>query len=213
MELPLESQRVLGSLMEKEMVTPDAYPLSLNAIMMAANQRSSREPVMDLDEEQVRSALDTLEALGLTAPARDGGRVAKFEHRIRTVLNLRRDETAVMCLLLLRGPQTPGELRSRSDRMFSFDDLAQLQGTLDRLAAREEPLVVQLARQPGAREARWSHLLGGPVSSPAVERGAAVAAAATGELEQLRARVEALEEQVAFLEARLPGVSQNEHNR
>jgi uncharacterized protein YceH (UPF0502 family) len=212
MELSLESQRVLGSLMEKEMVTPDAYPLSLNAIMMAANQRSSREPVMDLDEEQVRTSLETLEALGLTAAARDGGRVARFEHRIRTVLSLRRDETALICLLLLRGPQTPGELRSRSDRMFAFDDLAQLQGTLDRLAAREEPLVVQLARQPGAREARWSHLLGGAVSALPIEPAATVRAVATSELEQMRARVDALENRMAALEARLPSVSRKEQN-
>jgi len=130
MNLTPESLRVLGSLMEKEMVTPDTYPLSLNALIAAANQRSSREPVTDLTEDEVRTALDALEARELVSPARDGGRVSKFEHRIRTVLTLRRDETAILCLLLLRGPQTPGELRSRSDRMFSFDDLPQLQSTL-----------------------------------------------------------------------------------
>ncbi len=196
-----ECQRVLGSLMEKEMVTPDAYPLSINAVMMASNQRSSREPVMDLDEDRVRTALDTLEALELVAVARDLGRVVKFEHRIRTVLTLRRDETAVLCLLLLRGPQTPGELRSRSDRMFQFDDLAQLQGTLDRLAARPEPLVVQLARQPGAREARWSHLLGGAVAEPAAKPQTTTEDVAA--MDALRGQVAALEARVAALEARL----------
>ena len=144
MNLAFEPLRILGSLMEKEIVTPDIYPLSLNALLNAANQRSSREPVTDFTEDQVRDALDVLEANELVAVARDGGRVVKYEHRIRTVLNLRRDETAVLCLLLLRGPQTPGELRSRSDRMFQFDDLAQLQSTLERLAAREQPVVAVL---------------------------------------------------------------------
>src|SRR5215472_9784512 len=105
--------RVLGSLIEKEIVTPENYPLSLNSLVNACNQRSSRDPVMDLDEESVRQALHTLEELGLVSPYRDA-RVTKYEHLIRTVLNLRRDETAILCLLLLRGPQTPGELRSRS---------------------------------------------------------------------------------------------------
>jgi uncharacterized protein len=170
--------RVLGSLIEKEITTPENYPLSLNALINACNQRSSRDPVLDLDEEQVRQALHTLEELGLTAPYRDA-RVTKYEHRIRTVLNLRRDETALLCLLLLRGPQTPGELRSRSDRMYTFDDLAAVTATLDRLAARPHPepepatkdpnatgpLVTLLSRQPGAREARYAHLLGGPVTT------------------------------------------------
>ena len=110
------SLRVLGALMEKEMTTPDLYPLSINALVAAANQRSSRDPVMNLSADEVRQALHGLEHAGLVTPAREGGRVARYEHRIRTVLNLRRDETAVLCLLLLRGPQTPGELRSRADR-------------------------------------------------------------------------------------------------
>jgi 2-iminobutanoate/2-iminopropanoate deaminase len=115
---------------------------------------------MDLTEDEVRTALHKLQDLELIAPARDSGRAPRYEHRIRTVLNLRRDETAVLCLLLLRGPQTPGELRSRSDRMHSFDELAAVQSTLDRLAARDEPLVAVLPRAPGSREARWTHLLG-----------------------------------------------------
>ena len=165
------SQRVLGSLMEKERTTPENYPLSLNSLIGACNQRSSREPVMEVTEEQVRQAIHQLEQLDLVTPNREA-RVPKYEHRIRTVLNLRRDETAVICLLLLRGPQTPGELRSRSDRMFSFDDLPQVQSTLDRLAARTlvphappaestGPLVVVLPRQPGSSASRWMHLLGG----------------------------------------------------
>jgi uncharacterized protein YceH (UPF0502 family) len=169
--------RVLGSLIEKEITTPENYPLSLNSLVNACNQRSSRDPVLDLDEEQVRQALHSLEDLGLTTPTRDS-RVTKYEHRARTVLNLRRDETALLCLLLLRGPQTPGELRSRADRMFSFDDLPSVVAALDRLASRSAPpgaaaesptstgpLTILLARQPGSREARYAHLLGGPVQS------------------------------------------------
>ncbi len=162
--------RVLGSLIEKEITTPENYPLSLNALINACNQRSSRDPVLDLTEEEVRQALHTLEDLALVTPVRDA-RVPKYEHRIRTVLNLRRDETAVLCLLLLRGPQTPGELRSRADRLYTFDDLGAVQSTLERLAARPTadeatneagPLTTVLPRQPGSREARYAHLLGDP---------------------------------------------------
>jgi uncharacterized protein YceH (UPF0502 family) len=174
MQLDPIQLRVLGSLIEKEITTPENYPLSLNALVNACNQRSSRDPVLDLTEDQVRQALHTLEDLTLVTPVRDS-RVPKYEHRIRTVLNLRRDETAVLCLLILRGPQTPGELRSRADRLFSFDDLASVQSTLERLAARSPneavaettgeatvPLTTILPRQPGSREARYAHLLGDP---------------------------------------------------
>jgi uncharacterized protein YceH (UPF0502 family) len=188
--LSFEALRVLGALMEKEMTTPDLYPLSLNALVAAANQRSSREPVTDLTEDEVRSALDVLEAHELVTESR-GSRVPRYEHRIRTVLALRRDETAVLCLLLLRGAQTAGELRSRADRMFAFDDLAAVQATLDRMAARETPLAVALPRVPGSREVRWQHLLGDGV--PVVVE---VGPAATGlqeQVERLRQRVDRLE--------------------
>ncbi len=164
--------RVLGSLIEKEIATPENYPLSLNALVNACNQRSSRDPVLDLTEEEVRQALHSLEDLALVTPVRDA-RVPKYEHRIRTVLNLRRDETAVLCLLILRGPQTPGELRSRADRLYSFDELSAVQSTLERLATRPVsdadsnetgPLTTVLPRQPGSREARYAHLLGDPPS-------------------------------------------------
>ena len=141
------------------MTTPELYPLSVNSLLSACNQKSSRDPVVSMTEEDVRKALDTLEALELVSTSRDG-RVPRFEHRIRTVLQLRRDETALLGLLLLRGPQTSGELRARSDRMFQFDDPAQVQGALERLAARPDPLVVALLRSPGSREGRWTHLLG-----------------------------------------------------
>ena len=167
--------RVLGALIEKEITTPENYPLSLNSLIAACNQRSSRDPVLDLTEDEVRQAIHSLEDRDILAPVRDA-RVPKYEHRIRTVLNLRRDETAILCLLLLRGPQTPGELRSRADRMFPFDDIAAVQSTLERLASRAAdadptgstgPLVVQLPRQPGSRESRYAHLLSGSVALPA----------------------------------------------
>jgi uncharacterized protein YceH (UPF0502 family) len=171
MHLSPHQLRVLGSLIEKEITTPENYPLSLNALLNACNQRSSRDPVLDLTEEEVRQALHSLEDLALVTSVRDT-RVPKYEHRIRTVLNLRRDETAVLCLLMLRGPQTPGELRSRADRLYTFDDLASVQSTLERLATRtttdeagnqaDGPLTVILPRQPGSREARYAHLLGAP---------------------------------------------------
>ncbi len=216
--------RVLGALIEKEIVTPENYPLSLNALVNACNQRSSREPVMELAEEQVRQALHVLEDLGLTATVRDS-RVAKYEHRARTVLNLRRDETAVLCLLLLRGPQTPGELRSRADRMYSFDGLDAVESTLARLCAGPEPvgsdqgqpvgtisaagamrpLAVVLPRQPGSREARYAHLLGGPVDVTArdlgAERSSPRSASAVDRAPELVARVSELESEVAALRA------------
>lgn len=160
--------RVLGTLIEKEIVTPEYYPLSLNALLAGCNQKSSREPVMDLGESDVHKALHELEEQQLTAVVREG-RVPRFEHRARTVWNLRRDETAVICLLLLRGPQTPGELRSRAERMYSFDDIAAVQTTLERLMLSPDdnqsralrPLVAALPRQPGSREVRFAHLFGG----------------------------------------------------
>jgi uncharacterized protein YceH (UPF0502 family) len=199
--------RVLGALIEKEIVTPENYPLSLNALVNACNQRSSRDPVMTLTEDEVRQALHTLEDMGWTAVARDS-RVAKYEHRVRTVLNLRRDETAVLCLLFLRGPQTPGELRSRSDRMYSFDGLEAVESTLGRLmasSAGEEssamrPLVMVLPRQPGSREVRYAHLLGGPVEFAPRDFGVEARGHSAGE-PTLAARVAELEAEVAALRA------------
>ena len=199
MELSAMEARVLGALIEKEINTPEYYPLSLNALIAACNQKSSREPVMELSEEEVRSSLRHLEDIGYTSTAHDS-RVLKFEHRVRTVLNLRRDETAVLCLLLLRGPQTPGELRTRTDRMYTFDDLAAVQSTLTRMVERETPLAVLLPRQPGAREARYAHLLCGmPETS---EVAAPVKASSPSRLEELEARIAALEARVTELETK-----------
>ncbi len=204
MHLSPHQLRVLGSLIEKEITTPENYPLSLNALLNACNQRSSRDPVLDLTEEEVRQALHSLEDLALVTSVRDA-RVPKYEHRIRTVLNLRRDETAVLCLLMLRGPQTPGELRSRADRLYTFDDLAAVQSTLERLATRTTtdeagnqtgPLTAILPRQPGSREARYAHLLGAPpdLSLPQQDRPEATTSnpSTTQRIIQLEAEVATL---------------------
>ncbi len=200
MNLDPTALRVLGALMEKEMTTPESYPLSLNGLIAAANQKTSRDPVMDLSEDEVRSALDVLQTHDLISVARDA-RVLKYEHRIRTVLNLRRDETAVLCLLLLRGPQTAGELRTRSDRIFSFEDLASVQATLDRLAARETPLIRTLPRVPGSRETRSIHLLGDPAAAPAHPETPASRSAQEEDWTELRKALAALEARVSALEA------------
>lgn len=221
--------RVLGALIEKEITTPENYPLSLNALVSACNQRSSRDPVLTLTEDKVRQALHSLEELKLTAPVHDS-RVPKYEHRIRTVLNLRRDETAILCLLMLRGPQTPGELRSRADRLYGFDDIAAVSSTLERLASRPQlgedsgaatadatgPLVVMLTRQPGARESRYSHLLGGAIAvstppsswsqplpdlSPSASSSRELLASLQEELIAMRVTIAALELRIAYLES------------
>jgi uncharacterized protein len=156
--------RVLGALVEKGVTTPDYYPLSLNALVNACNQKSNRDPVMNLDEESVRQAIRGLEKHALAGPADSfDGRVTKYEHRLQEAYNFDRRETGVLCVLLLRGPQTPGELRSRSERIHSFDDLSEVESTLQRLMKREPPLVKILPRQPGTKEARYAHLLSGDV--------------------------------------------------
>jgi uncharacterized protein YceH (UPF0502 family) len=156
--------RVLGSLIEKDITTPDYYPLSLNALINACNQKNNRDPVMTLDEDAVRQALDTLQANRLAGPTSSAdSRVTKYEHRLQEVFNFTRGETAVLCVLLLRGPQTPGELRGRGERMHRFEDLTEVQSTLQRLMQREPPLARMLARQPGTKEARYMHLLSGDV--------------------------------------------------
>jgi uncharacterized protein YceH (UPF0502 family) len=204
-QLSVVEARVLGALIEKEINTPEYYPLSLNATVNACNQKSSREPVMELSESEVRTALFEMDQMGLVKTIAES-RATKFEHRVRDILNLRRDEVAVVCLLLLRGPQTSAELRARTERMYSFDDNAAVMATLERLAGREEPLTQLMQRQPGSREARWVHLLGGPVSEVAMaassrggERAERVEVGGVG----LAQRVEALEEMVFALEQRL----------
>jgi len=162
--------RVLGSLIEKEITTPDYYPLSLNALVSACNQKNNREPIMNLDEDSVRDALSGLQGERLAGPASGAdSRVTKYEHRIQEVFNFTRAETAIVCVLLLRGPQTPGELRGRTERIFRFEHLDDVQATLQRLIDRNPPLVKMLPRQPGTKESRYGHLLSGEIEVAAPE--------------------------------------------
>jgi len=157
--------RVLGSLVEKEITTPDYYPLSLNALLNACNQKSNRDPVMNLDEAAVRGALLALDKQSLVrSVSASDSRVTKFEHRLQEVFNFYRHEIAILCVLLLRGPQTPGELRGRTERMHSFDDLGAVESSLHHLIERDPPLVTALNRQPGTKEVRYAHLLSGDVA-------------------------------------------------
>ena len=146
------------------MTTPDNYPLSINSLMTACNQKTSREPVSDYDEETVRDGLRALEDRDLAEPRFDS-RVPKFAHRVSYSINLNNRELALICILLLRGPQTLNELRDRTQRMYAFDDLDAVENSLRKMSEREEPLTVFLGRQPGQREPRWMHLMGGPVSA------------------------------------------------
>jgi hypothetical protein len=160
--------RVLGSLIEKDITTPDYYPLSLNALVNACNQKNNRDPVMALDENSVRQALSSLQERRMAGPA--GGadsRVTKYEHRLQEVFNFDRREIALICVLLLRGPQTPGELRGRSDRMYHFETLDDVQSAIQRLMEREPPLVRILPRQAGTKESRYMHLFSGDAGIPA----------------------------------------------
>jgi uncharacterized protein YceH (UPF0502 family) len=196
--------RVLGSLVEKELTTPEYYPLSLNALVNACNQKSNRDPVMNLDEEAVREALRTLDKKGLAAAADNMvSRVSKYEHRLQEAYNFTRHEIAILSELLLRGPQTPGELRSRADRMHKFDDLGIVQSTLQRLMKREPPLIKVLPRQPGTKEARYAHLLSGDVelSMPDSAAGVAVTSGASSSerIARLEAQIENLQSEIADL--------------
>jgi uncharacterized protein len=155
---PIEA-RILGSLVEKEITTPEYYPLSLNALLNAANQKSNRHPVMELDQGAVRQALQSLGEQGLVRSAATDSRVAKFEHRLADAFNFHRHEIALLCVLLLRGPQTPGELRSRTDRLYQFDDLGAVHSALNLLMNRQPPLVKVLPRQSGTKEVRYVELL------------------------------------------------------
>jgi uncharacterized protein len=217
LHLSAPAARVLGSLLEKETTTPEYYPLSLLALTNACNQRSSRHPVMELGEDEVRMALHELEDIGLAAPVRGTeSRVAKYAHHVGEMFNLRRGEHAILCVLLLRGEQTPGELRARTERMHTFTAMDEVESSLQQLAQREPPLARALPREPGARELRYIHLLS-PVADNAsgntteLSRGAAqptemiaggVADRITSlesEVAELRARIASLEDKLAQL--------------
>ncbi|MGB6386823.1 MAG: DUF480 domain-containing protein [Terriglobales bacterium] len=189
--------RVLGSLIEKDITTPEYYPLSLNALMNACNQKSNRDPVMQLNEDTVRDALEGLQQQRMAGPARGAdSRVTKYEQRLQEVFNFTRAEIAVLCVLLLRGPQTTGELRGRTERMHHFETLEDVQSALQKLMQREPPLAKVLPRQPGTKESRYAHLLAGDV----VEADAPVQAIAAAERNPADAdRITRLEEEVAEL--------------
>ena len=191
--------RVLGALVEKEATTPDYYPLSLNALVNACNQKSNREPVVAYDEETVEDALERLRAKGLAVRITGGdARVPKHAHRLGETFNLGRPESAVLCVLMLRGPQTVGELRGRTERMYAFDGLEAVENCLARLAESTQPgpLVARLPRQAGSRDARYGHLLSGAL--PSVPEEAPRPAERPSPLE---ARVEQLEREIAALRA------------
>lgn len=203
---------MLGSLIEKDMATPDYYPLSVNSLMTACNQKTNREPVSDYDEDTVREGLGALEERRLAEPRFDS-RVPKYAHRASFQLNLNNRELALICVLLLRGPQTLNELKDRTQRMYAFDDLDAVENSLRKLSEREEPLTVFLGRQPGQREPRWMHLMGGPVSAEMLAElhapVGAPAVARTGELEirvnKLEAELHELKEQFAAFRRQFEG--------
>ena len=219
---PIEA-RVLGALVEKDITTPDYYPLSLNALVNACNQKNNRDPVMTLDEDAVRDALTSLQSQRLAGPASGAdSRVTKYEHRLQEVYNFTRGEIAVLCVLLLRGPQTPGELRGRTERMHRFEDLDQVQAALQHLMHREPALAAVLPRQPGTKESRYAHLMSGdsdyadhesvPQSLPRDTRGVRPSVGLTWASEtpataspdsDLRDRIAHLEQEVAELKSRI----------
>jgi uncharacterized protein len=208
---PIEA-RVLGSLIEKETTTPEYYPLSLNALVNACNQKNNREPVLQLAEDEVRPALHRLQDQGLAAAVHDS-RVTKYEHHLQEVFNLTRGETALLCVLLLRGAQTPGELRGRTERMHRFEELADVVSILDKLGQRDPALVTALPRQPGSREIRYAHLLSGQpdlsvLTSEAAEGGALIRnSAAADRLEQLESEVASLRQEITELKEQIAALA------
>jgi uncharacterized protein len=199
MDTPLNvvDVRVLGSLMEKEMTTPDNYPLTLNALTAACNQTSNRDPVLSLDEATVQKSLDELSRRGLArAVHRSDSRVKRYRHLISESLNLHPAEIAVLCVLLLRGAQTSGEIRTRTSRLHEFNDLALVEITLQALMTLSTPLVAQLPRRPGQKEVRYAHLLSG---EPQADNSEPSPIASITETPAEPSRIEALEQEVAAL--------------
>jgi uncharacterized protein len=199
--------RVIGCLIEKEITTPEQYPLSLNALTNACNQKTNREPVLELSEAEVQAALDSLMKKYLVSDksAGFGGRVTKYKHRFCNTefgsLKFSPQELGIICVLLLRGPQTPGELRSRTNRLCEFADAEAVEAALQQLMTREDgPFIARLPRAPGARESRYAHLFSGSIeSAPEAQHAEVPPAAATG----VSARLAQLEQEVARLRAEL----------
>lgn len=203
--LSLLETRVLGVLAEKQRTVPDSYPLTLNALVSGCNQKTSRDPIIEASEPEVQAALDNLKFLSLVVES-SGGRVARYAHNIERVLHIPTQSTALIATLMLRGPQTAGELRINSERLHKFADISSVESFLAELSEREAgALVVELPRQPGARENRWTHLLSG---APVIEGRADIAAAPSeevtlGEIAALRANVARLEAEVGELRAQV----------
>ena len=198
--------RILGALIEKEVTTPESYPLTLNGVTLACNQTSNRDPVMSLDEEAVMRGLDELRRRSLSRGASGiGSRTMRYRHLAGETLNLDRAQLGVLSVMMLRGPQTAGEVRARSGRMYDFVDIEQVVGVLDGLASRETPLVTRLPRQPGQKEERYAQLLGGaPTLDPSEAKAPqANTNAGPSRIETLEQSVEMLREEVAELRAEL----------
>ncbi|MFO1252609.1 MAG: YceH family protein [Inhella sp.] len=198
---PIEA-RVLAVLVEKQHTVPDSYPLSLNALTLGCNQKTARDPVMNLGEPEVLEALNSLKDQSLVFEV-SGNRVTRFEHNLKRVYGVPGQAEALLTVLMLRGPQTAAELRLNAERLHRFADISSVEGFLEELAEREPPLAIKLPRAPGAREARWAQLLCGPVELPAASAYVAPAAARDAELEALRAEVDQLKRQVARLMSEL----------
>jgi uncharacterized protein YceH (UPF0502 family) len=205
-ELSAVETRVLGALIEKDMATPEYYPLTLNALVNACNQKSNRDPVVNYDQDIIDRAIESLREKRLATVITGGdNRVPKHAHRASETLDLGNRELAVLCVLMLRGPQTAAEIKSRTERLHRFDDTDSVESCLRRLSERESgPLTVLLPRQPGMREARWAHLLcGAPEAAPSFEEPAATHRA--DRLAELEARVASLEGELAALRAEMAG--------
>ena len=193
--------RILGSLVEKQLTTPEYYPLTLNSLVAACNQKSNREPVVSYDEDTVTRALDELREKNLVYLFYGStSRVVKYKHMLPNVYHLEPPEVAVMCVMMLRGPQTVGELRGRTDRLYEFSGIGEVQETLDGLTRREEPLVIKLERQPGQKEARFAHLLSGEIDVATLaavhERTASSGHGSNERFEKLEQEVERLNEEL-----------------
>jgi uncharacterized protein len=204
-DLSAAEARVLAVLVEKQHTVPDSYPMSLNALTQGCNQKTARDPVMNLSEPEVLEALNELKGMSLVQEV-SGSRVVRFEHNLRRVYGVPGQAEALLTVLMLRGPQTAAELRLNTERLHRFADISSVEGFLDELAAREPALAVKLPRAPGAREQRWAHPLCGVVSADLLQAAASEARAPGArdeELQQLRAEVDTLKAQVARLMAEL----------
>lgn len=192
---PLEA-RILGVLVEKQATVPDTYPLSLNALAAGCNQKTAREPVMNVADGELLAALDELKALSLVVEV-SGSRVVRYEHNMARALGVPSQAVALLATLMLRGPQTAAELRANCERLHRFADISSVEAFLDELSAKSPARVLRLARAPGERESRWAHLLCGETAVPAAARAAAPAAADDDALARLRAEVQQLRQELA----------------